>query len=283
MGRITHPASSSCGRRAEPMRLPLLRLCCPLIVVTSIGVATPAAAQDPAQAGGAPSPPQTTPAQTTPASTGPLAEENRSLFAPSWNTFQLAGRLSSISGDEARYQRYQDLRNGLLFTGGRLLRGTSDWNLQAGADNVGWRDQHYFANYEQFGRIKISGLWDEIPQFYSIDTRTPFSNAGEGVLTLPDDAQLQKNLNAFLGISPQFDLRERRDIGSVRASATPTTQVDITGGFTTTRHSGELPWGSSFGFSNDNEVALPYRSRTNDVDLGAQWTNNRAMVRAAYN
>ena len=57
-------------------------------------------------------------------------------------------------------------------------------------------------------------------------------------------------------------------------SATPTTQFDITGGFTTTRHSGELPWGASFGFSNDNEVALPYRSRTNDMDVGAQWTNS---------
>ena len=84
-------------------------------------------------------------------------------------------------------------------------------------------------------------------------------------------------------ISPQFDLRERRDIGTVRVSATPTTHVDITGGFTTTRHSGELPWGASFGFSNDNEVALPYRSRTNDMDVGAQWTNTRAMIRAAYN
>ena len=59
--------------------------------------------------------------------------------------------------------------------------------------------------------------------------------------------------------------------------------LDVTGGFTTTKHSGELPWGASFGFSNDNEVALPYRSRTNDMDVGLEWTNNRAMFRAAYN
>ena len=84
-------------------------------------------------------------------------------------------------------------------------------------------------------------------------------------------------------VSPQFDLRERRDIGTFRVSATPTTQLDVTGGFTTTKHSGELPWGASFGFSNDNEVALPYRSRTNDMDVGLEWKNPRAMFRAAYN
>ena len=48
------------------------------------------------------------------------------------------------------------------------------------------------------------------------------------------------------------------------------------------RHVGELPWGASFGFSNDVEVALPYDSRTNDFNLGAEWTNNRSMLRVAY-
>ena len=93
----------------------------------------------------------------------------------------------------------------------------------------------------------------------------------------------RRSHNAYLPISPQFDLRERRDIGTFRVSATPTTQLDVTGGFTTTKHSGELPWGASFGFSNDNEVALPYRSRTNDMDMGLEWTNNKAMFRAGYN
>ena len=44
-----------------------------------------------------------------------------------------------------------------------------------------------------------------------------------------------------------------------------------------------MPWGASYGFSNDNEVALPYRSRTNDVDMGLEWSNNKAMFRAGYN
>jgi hypothetical protein len=93
------------------------------------------------------------------------------------------------------------------------------------------------------------------------------------VLVLDDAAQAAKNLKVYLPISPSSTCASGRDIGTVRLSATPTAQLDLTGGFTTTKHSGELPWGASFGFSNDNEVALPYNSRTNDVDVGAQWTN----------
>ena len=103
------------------------------------------------------------------------------------------------------------------------------------------------------------------------------------MLVLDDTAQRAASHNAYLSISPQFDLRESRKIGTFRVSATPTTTFDVTGGFTTTKHSGELPWGASFGFSNDNEVALPYRSRTNDMDVGLQWASSKAMFRAGYN
>ncbi len=197
--------------------------------------------------------------------------------------FQISGRVSSVSGDPARWQRYQDLRDGLLFTQGRVLRETADWTGSFSADNVGWRDQRYSGNYERIGFLKINGLWDEIPQFYSVDTNTAFTEADDGVLLLDDNAQRAASHNAYLSISPQFDLRERRAVGTFRVSATPTTQLDVSGGFTTTKHSGELPWGASFGFSNDNEVALPYRSRTNDVDMGLEWTNDKAMFRAGYN
>ena len=48
------------------------------------------------------------------------------------------------------------------------------------------------------------------------------------------------------------------------------------------KHCGELPWGASFGFSNDVEVALPYDSRANDFTIGTEWTNTRNMLRVAY-
>ena len=92
----------------------------------------------------------------------------------------------------------------------------------------------------------------------------------------------QAKLNAYVPIAPQFDLRERRDVGRVDMVATPKPNLDVTASFTTQKHGGELPWGASFGFSNDVEVPLPYESRTNDFTIGTEWTNARNMLRVAY-
>ena len=116
---------------------------------------------------------------------------------------------------------------------------------------------------------------------------TPYTGTG-GTLVLDDATQRaiqngdQANLNAYVPLAPAFDLRERRDIGRVDLVATPKPNLDVTASFTTQKHSGELPWGASFGFSNDVEVALPYDSRANDFTIGTEWTNARNMLRVAY-
>ena len=220
------------------MRLFLSRLCGPLAgIALVLALAMPAAAQTSWIGGMAATSPNTQtppPAQTKPpppdpaaqpAAPDPAAEDTRSLFAPRWNMFQLGGRFSSVSGDPARWQRYQDLRDGLLFTQGRVLHETPDWNGTLGADNVGWRDSRFFGSYERVGLLKINGLWDEIPQFYSVDTATAFTEAEDGVLLLDDNAQRAASHNAYLSISPQFDLRERRAVGTFRVSATPTREL----------------------------------------------------------
>ena len=269
------------------MRLLLLRGMVALVVAAAAGgLSQPVRAQVPANVSAATPTPAEPVASQPPAPAGPLADTTRSLFASTWNVFQLSGRVSSTSGDPARWQRYEDLRDGLLFTGARFQRDTPEWSVTAGADNIGYRDQRYAGTYERIGRFSVTGLWDEVPQFYSVDTRTAFVERDDG-LELADSVQQSiqnqtATLNAYVPISPQFNLRESRDIGAVRVTATPTRQVDVSGGFTSTGHSGELPWGGSFGFNNNTEVALPYRSRTNDLDVGAEWTNTRSMFRTAY-
>jgi MtrB/PioB family decaheme-associated outer membrane protein len=223
-----------------------------------------------------------------PAQAAPATDlDTRSLFEPRAKQAQISGRFSSIDGDPARYQRYQDLRDGVLFTDARYARNEPNgaWLFNASADNVGWRDQRYAAEYQRTGKFVVTGLWDQIPQFYSVDTRTPYSPS-PSPLELDNTAQLQAQsgagLNVYVPIATQFDLIERRDIGHVSLVATPRPMLDLTASFTTQKHVGELPWGASFGFSNDVEVALPYDSRTNDFNLGAEWTNNRQMLRVAY-
>ena len=158
--------------------------------------------------------------------------------------------------------------------------------LPARAENVGYRDQEFMGSFSRIGKLSLTGSWQQIPQFYSVDTMTPYTGTG-GTLLLDDATQLaiqnaQTNLNAYIPQAPAFELHERRDIGRVDVVATPTPNLDVTANFTTQKHSGELPWGASFGFSNDVEVALPYDSRANDFTIGTEWTNTRNMLRVAY-
>src|SRR5262245_60673187 len=261
------------------------------LLICCVGVAVPATAIAQAAPPAPPAAPATPQAPAAPAAPAAAeTEEPVSLFEPTWHQVQFGGRFSSVDGDPARWQRYGDFRDGLLLTGARYANEdpSGNWLFRGTADNVGWRDQRYRAAYERTGKFTVSGLWDQIPQFYSVDTKTPYRTSTSGDLVLDDTTQRliqngQANLSAWLPIATQFDLRERRDIGNVHMVATPTPQVDVKAAFTTTRHRGELPWGASFGFGNDVEVALPYDSRTNDFTLGTEWNNTRNMVRVAYN
>jgi MtrB/PioB family decaheme-associated outer membrane protein len=237
-----------------------------------------------------PADPQTpqTAQQQPAAAAAPAAEEPKGLFDQTWHQFQLGGRFTSVNGDEARFQRYQDMRDGVLFTDFRYAKEAPDGTstFHAKANNVGFRDQEYFANYERIGKFKVDGSWQGIPQFYSVDTATPYSMTPSPLL-LPDATQQliqngQATISAWVPLAPQFDLTERRDVGHFGFIATPTTQLDINGSFTATHHVGSLPWGESFGFSNNTEIALPYDSRTNELNLGTEWTNGHEMLRVGY-
>ena len=264
-----------------------MRISLALGLVASLAVALPLRAQTPGPPAPPAQPPATEPA--APVADAAPAEALPGLFDETWNQFQIAGRISSIAGDPARWQRYQDLRDGLLFTNARYRHewGSTGQLFSLTADNVGYRDQRFTSVFERPGRLVISGLWDQIPQFYSVDTRTPYTSPSPSVLRLDDGTRraIQNGAattKAYIPLATQFDLRERRDIGNASVTYSPTTHLDLSTTFQTQRHTGELPWGASFGFSNDVEVALPYDSRTNDLTIGAEWTNQRNMLRVAY-
>ena len=123
--------------------------------------------------------------------------------------------MTSIDGDPARYQRYQDVRDGLLFSGFRYAFAQPDGNytFKARANNVGWRDQEYFADYNRAGKLSVTGGYQQIPQFYSVDTMTPYTGSG-GTLLLDDAAQRA----AQDGSGPQPLRPDRAAVRSARAA-----------------------------------------------------------------
>src|SRR6476619_7915928 len=112
-----------------------------------IAAAQPAAQSPPAASQAAQTAPAQTPAAATqpPAAAAPAAapEVQRSLFEPTWHEFLIGGRFTNIDGDPARYQRYQDERSGLLFSGFRYAvdQPEGNYTFHALADYVGYRDQ----------------------------------------------------------------------------------------------------------------------------------------------
>src|SRR5829696_2491887 len=95
-------------------------------------------------------------------------------------------RGDNTSGDAARYQRFRDLRQGGYVDRFNLTKETEQWAFRATADNVGYRDQRYTINYQDIGRLKLNGEWNQVPLFISDTTRTLYKDNGNGVLTIDD-------------------------------------------------------------------------------------------------
>ncbi len=96
-----------------------------------------------------------------------------------------------------------------------LGRRTEDWNFEAQAWNIGYRDQSYQVDLQRVGRLTASFLWDQIPLCISRDTRRSTrrrSPACSGSTTRCS-RQIQagtKTLRNFEDQAVRFDLRTLR-------------------------------------------------------------------------
>ena len=161
-----------------------------ITTIALLGLAAPGAAL--AQGAAQPPAPPSTQAPAQPAA--PAAADASDAVAQSLRAdlaqFLIGGRFTSVDGDPARYQRYQDQRDGLLFSNFRYSFAKPDgtWDFNARAENVGYRDQEFMGSFNRIGKLSLTGSWQQIPQFYSVDTMTPYTGTG-GTLVLDDATQ----------------------------------------------------------------------------------------------
>jgi MtrB/PioB family decaheme-associated outer membrane protein len=204
------------------------------------------------------------------------------------------GRLSSIDGDEARYQRYRDLSDGafLDLTGFHWEKGPV--LLDGAARNVGWEDQRYQLELQRPGVTRVRFLYDQVPMFISRDTRTPYASlpddngAASNVLTLPDTVQAAIQANPAGNFRPVieaaagerfFDSRLRRDTVGFDARYT-LGAMDATVAYANTGKKGNIPFGAYLQIPI--EVPLPIDSSANDVRTSIEWATAKASVRAGW-
>ena len=206
-------------------------------------------------------------------------------------------RGTSTSGDAARYERFRDLRDGSWT---RFLYGkaTDSYLFDARAQNIGYRDQRYTADY-MGGKGRFAGTFDSIPLNYSYITSTPWVEQSPGVFTLDPAARQQVQAGQVVGI-PQtpaqlatpsiyrglatpFKLQQLRKTAAFSGAYSPSRDLTLDGGFLSAKKDGHQPWGASFAFNVANELPLPIDHRTNDANAGLEWTRQRGMFRIGWN
>ncbi len=212
-------------------------------------------------------------------------------------TFDVAVRSSTVDGDSARFQRYQDIRDqgaGFDFTIGHE---NSTWSLNARGRNVGYRDQQFQAAAAS-SRLTMSFEWEQTPLFYGNTTSTAYIQSAPGVFTLDSSARLAVQNGTALGIprtpvqaqsasiyralSRPFDLRSRRDRALFRLAYAATPQLTVNLQADSYARSGAQPWGAGFAFSVLPELPLPLDHRTTDLAAGAEWAGGKGLVRLGY-
>ncbi|MCX6552420.1 MAG: MtrB/PioB family outer membrane beta-barrel protein, partial [Acidobacteria bacterium] len=245
----------------------------------------------------------TTTAPATPAATA---------AAPSLGTLDLGFRGTSTSGDAARYQRYQDLRNGanINFDFAKTTA-TQAWAFTG--SNVGYDDQRLTAEFAN-SKFTVSGFFDGVPTNYGMDgmTKTPWVESSKGVWTLDTAARQQvENKTAvgvlcapglaatatctgltaptvltypsiFRGLARDFDISTQRNTIGFGLTYGVAPDVDLDVAFKSTSKSGNQPFGMGFAFNEAYELPISLDNRTNDFTVGMQWGSNNGMIRLAY-
>ena len=189
---------------------------------------TPPPAQPPAQTPAQPAAPTPEPTPTP----APAASALPDLASPNVIEFGLRGTSFSEGSDEARFQRYRDLRNGVTLDLVNYAREAENQGFTIHADHVGYRDQHYSVDYNRYGKLKMSFDWNQIPLFYSQDTATLYTFTDPATLRIDDSIQQgiqNKTLtlaNAVTQAQP-FELRSERHVLTFNADYSATPHLDV--------------------------------------------------------
>jgi MtrB/PioB family decaheme-associated outer membrane protein len=221
-----------------------------------------------------------------------------SSFTPKFGLFDFGYRGDSLSGDEARYNRLQDNRDGVVarFQFSKENEATF-WRAEG--SNIGWRDQRFFGEYNAIGKLQATVEWAQNPLFLSSGTRSLYTDRGNGVLDIADAVQLSIQdatalgnpardaaISAALANANRLDLRSRRDLGTFNAAYMINRDVDLKLRVRQTRRQGNqvfsYGFGTSPGLNPSVELPVPVDDRTTDVRGAVEFANARGLLSVGW-
>ncbi len=214
---------------------------------------------------------------------------------PSNGTLDIGGRFTTTDGDEARYERYRDLRDG---ANANFLYGkeTANWTFDVKAKNIGYRDGNYKIAFSS-KRVKFNAMFDQIPLNYSYEASSPF-NCTAGACTLdaglrtrvqsgtavgvPQNAGQLSGGSIYNSIARPFDLQSRRDTIKADLRISATNNLDFIFGVNTYKRSGNMPYGAGFAFNNAVELPIVIDNRETELSAAVEWASHQGMFHVGY-
>jgi hypothetical protein len=222
------------------------------------------------------------------------AQEMPQPETTSSGTIDVGGRFTTTDGDEARYERYRDLRDGanVNFFYNKV---TPNWTFDFLAKNIGYRDGRYELNFNSH-RIKLTASFDQIPFNYAYYTRTPYDctagsctlDAGlrtqveNGAVGLPQNLGDLVTGSVYNSIANPFDLQSRRDTLNAELRITATNNLDFIFGVNSYKRTGNQPYGASFAFSYAVEVPVVIDNRETELSAAVEWASHQGMFHLGY-
>jgi MtrB/PioB family decaheme-associated outer membrane protein len=226
---------------------------------------------------------------TTPASAQP--QQAVSTFTPQFGHIDFGYRGTSFTGDEARYNRYRDLRDGPYVDKFRFAKESETTAFRAEASNVGYRDQRYYADLQSIGKVRATFEFNSNP-LYQAQARSYFSGAGSSTLTINDAAQtaIQTSpLNAESALATygnSYNIESRRDLANFNMIYTASRDLDVKVQVRNTSRTGSNLQDFGFGSSPGNMMVLdmpvPVEDRTTDMRSKLEWANQKGLLAVGY-
>ncbi|MBM3908115.1 MAG: MtrB/PioB family outer membrane beta-barrel protein [Gemmatimonadetes bacterium] len=219
--------------------------------------------------------------------------------------WELGFRATTVDGDEARYERYQSLKNGLFSQIG-ITKESDAVAYSFNAFNVGYDDQAYAFNYNRYGKAKFSLSYNGQPLNYAYNTVTPYRYAGNnkwtldptlrtrvqnkevGVVGIPNSAATYATGSIYRTIAQPFEMSALRNTLAASMKYRINTMLDFDVSFQNIQRSGNQPWGAAFAFSSAQEIPMAIDNVTNELTAGLEFRIPKylmlqdGMLRAEY-